>query len=95
MNDETTNPTPQADAARLRELSDELATQDLYDISDDLCAIATRYEALGAAVARVRAMHVRDDEHHISGETPCLECVCDYPCPTLRALDGATEATHD
>ncbi len=95
MTDETTTPSPQADAALLREASDVLMFNRMLKLAKSLDAIATRYEALGAAVARVRAMHVRDDEHHISGETPCLECVCDYPCPTLRALDGATEATHD
>jgi hypothetical protein len=41
-------------------------------------------DAAHAAIARVRALHVRD--HH---KKPfCEECDRVWPCPTIRALEG-------
>lgn len=41
-----------------------------------------------AAVARVRALHTRMGEAHAL----CRECCADWPCLTIRALNGDTGA---
>lgn len=44
---------------------------------------------LEAAVARIRRLHPVHREK--SGKDACPTCLEDYPCPTIRALDGPTE----
>lgn len=51
-----------------------------------------RVEKAGAAIARVRALHIADHDYWEPNGgatmTACAECGDDLPCPTLRALDG-------
>ena len=52
-------------------------------------AMADRIVELEAAIERVRALHVRTPSHDYDEDAFfCKECGADYPCPTLRALDG-------
>ena len=49
---------------------------------------AAERDALAAKVERVRALHfgeyVEDED-----QNRCFECGDDWPCPTIRAIDGA------
>ena len=47
-------------------------------------ALADRIVELEAAVERVRALH----HNRMRGAYECAECRNDYPCPTLRAVEG-------
>ncbi len=96
MADETTPPTPEQDVALLRTIARELGDARMrlrigarLFVAADLSAIATRLEAMGAAVARVRALHAPEKDGWCDG------CDLRHPCPTIRALNGAPEATHD
>lgn len=50
------------------------------------------------AIQRVRKLHKRDEEWHQNGRDLCSECraadefgrvvQAEYPCPTIKALDG-------
>ena len=54
---------------------------------DALAAAVARVRALATKVERVRALHfgeyVEDEDRN-----RCFECGDDWPCPTIRALDG-------
>jgi hypothetical protein len=55
------------------------------------------------AIQRVRELHKEVDANdsvcgdpeccgeYIEDWTMCQECYCDYPCPTIKALDGEQE----
>ena len=96
MADETMTPTQQ-DAVTLRH--EALAMRGGYGFclnADKVDAIAGRLEALGAAVERVRALHMRDHGLDPWSSEPydiCEGCGMDWPCDTTRALD-AQEATN-
>lgn len=46
-------------------------------------------DAMAAREAKLRALHRK--LHHESGLGPmCAECVDDWPCNTIRILDGET-----
>ena len=52
--------------------------------SDELDRFREENARLRAAVERVRAVHIP-----VGYDVDlCWACRCDYPCPTLRALDG-------
>ena len=83
----------------LRQAADYLRTEERHWWADTIMAAI---EALASedraaeAIERVRALHVRRDEwcgYHEStlcedAHAYCYECRADYPCPTIRALDG-------
>ena len=61
--------------------------QNLYE------AAVERYEKAEAAIARVRALHGRHDPNCPYGEDCagaglCLACREEYPCATIRAIEG-------
>ena len=84
------------DAIRtLRELAEKAAGEpipfddfDLYaEVVDGALNAAAERDALAAKVERVRALHfgeyVEDED-----QNRCFECGDDWPCPTIRAIDG-------
>lgn len=59
------------------------------DMADGIVRLRAENAALSAAVERVRALHVRTPSHDYDEDAFfCKECGADYPCPTLRALEG-------
>ena len=40
------------------------------------------------AIKRVRELHKAYDHEGFTISKRCLECDNDYPCPTIKALDG-------
>ena len=73
------------------ERSGRLVTCEAVCKESMLAAATLRAEAaeaerdrLAAAVERVRALH----HNRMRGAYECAECRNDYPCPTLRALEG-------
>ena len=53
-------------------------------MADAILRLRAENTALTAAVERVRALH----HNRMRGSYACAECRDDYPCPTLRALEG-------
>lgn len=64
--------------------------QNLYE------AAVERYQTAEAAIQRVRELHGRHDPNCPYGEDCagaglCLACREEYPCATIRALEGDSE----
>ena len=51
---------------------------------DEIDRLRAENSALKVAVERVRALH----HNRMRGAYACAECRDDYPCPTIRALEG-------
>lgn len=62
-------------------------------------SLADQFIWLNKAVARVRKLHKQVTIDNASCGDPdccgeyeeqevCADCQCDYPCPTIKALDG-------
>ena len=58
---------------------------------DVVLALLAERDALAAKVERVRELHQREviAVHEFGPEAWCPTCELHYPCPTIRALDGA------
>ena len=76
-------------------MSERIVTPEWIAIERSWCAIGVatpanmlhaldEVERLTAAVERVRALH----HNRARGAYACAECRDDYPCPTIRALEG-------
>jgi len=62
--------------------------------------LAEQYIAMAKAIERVRELHKEVDANdsvcgdpdccgeYIENWTMCADCLSDYPCPTIQALDG-------
>ena len=64
-----------------------------------LAAEVKRLERAEAAIARVRELHGRHDPNCPYGEDCagaglCLACREEYPCATIRALEGDNDVLH-
>ena len=58
-----------------------------HDLAEKAAAMVARAEQAEARIKAVRAIH-RDLYESMPGAPYCDECDRDYPCPTIRALDG-------
>ena len=72
---------------------DRLANQLLNEVPDSYIQMKARALTAEAAIARVRELHGRHDPNCPYGEDCagaglCLACREEYPCATIRALDG-------
>jgi len=79
--------------ARLEEFAHDAGAHRVWGVAgmaDEILRLRAENAALTAAVEeRVRALHVRTPSHDYDEDAFfCKECGADYPCPTLRALDG-------
>ena len=57
-------------------------------VSDEVLRLRRENTALKAAVERVRALH---DTFPPNRHRWCRDCVQEFPCPTLRALEVGSE----
>ena len=68
-----------------------MAMRDPYlDALEQLDQMRDRAFEAEATIQRVRELHYNTATHHPSG--CCSECGGTYPCPTVRALDGDSDA---
>ena len=58
-----------------------------HDLAEKAAAMVARAEQAEARIKAVRAIH-RDLYESMSGFPYCDSCDRDWPCPTIRALDG-------
>lgn len=88
-----TTPEQRADLARMLDAAMELAlTRPTPAESPRPIDPAAERDALAAKVERVRELH-RESRGSMSAlyPNPICECGKDYPCPTIRALDGEAD----
>jgi hypothetical protein len=61
--------------------------------------LAEQFIDMSKAIKRVRNLHILEPycgKEPCCGKEPsceifCAECLVDYPCPTIKALDGAQD----
>jgi hypothetical protein len=87
-------------------MATEIRTFDFGDSNVDWQATAMQYIELNKqkteTIQRVRELHKSVTESNAACGNPdccgeyeewemCADCQCDYPCPTIQALDGEQE----